>query len=291
MPQFNHFLLTRFNVRTSYTKAPENTINNKNWLNNRFRLFEKFCYPSIMGQSNQNFKWLVFFDEKTPEKAKFQISCYTQYSNFIPIYIEKWEQKTASELLRPIIKQYFSDAKPVYLITSRSDNDDAIHKDYIQIIQNNFREQKFQLLNLDLGYSLDQDTGKVYIKKYPSNPFMSLIESTENFLTIFTVPHDNLHIKYANAQLYQSLRTKPAWIQVIHGGNVSNKIVGVRQSRKKLENNFIINLNDIPDKEKWLFLRLEQIKNQLTRFRNKIKYQTLGLIVKVFKTKKSGSDK
>ena len=45
-----------------------NIVNDLNWLKHRYYLFETFCFPSILSQTNKNFKWLVFFDKDTPSE-------------------------------------------------------------------------------------------------------------------------------------------------------------------------------------------------------------------------------
>src|SRR5438105_5292995 len=72
--RIQHIFLIRFNVtdpKYSNRLTPE-------WLENRFELFESFCLPSLIGQSNQNFSTYIYFDSKTPAtfiaRAKRNIS-------------------------------------------------------------------------------------------------------------------------------------------------------------------------------------------------------------------------
>jgi hypothetical protein len=92
MKDFNHFLLTRFNVRLNRDDigygsdlgvSPE-------WLNRRFELFDKFCYPSVRVQSNQNFKWILFCNSLTPDIFKDKLKEYSKWENFIPVYVDKF---------------------------------------------------------------------------------------------------------------------------------------------------------------------------------------------------------
>ena len=57
---FKHYLITRFNLRADnwdVTKNNEQLLTDE-WMDNRMWLFENFCFPSVIGQTNQNFEWL-----------------------------------------------------------------------------------------------------------------------------------------------------------------------------------------------------------------------------------------
>jgi hypothetical protein len=78
MSTFNHFILTRFNVKVSFAEPGAGL--EPAWLLHRFELFDHFCYPSVRGQSNLNFKWLVLFDSNTPDSFKEKIAAYARCS-------------------------------------------------------------------------------------------------------------------------------------------------------------------------------------------------------------------
>ena len=72
---FQHYILTRFNLRRddwTITKNNEKVLSDS-WLKDRFELFENFCFNSVKNQTNQNFKWLVFFDSNTPDNYKQKV--------------------------------------------------------------------------------------------------------------------------------------------------------------------------------------------------------------------------
>src|SRR5579871_5907063 len=70
--KLKHFLLTRFNVAAP---GREQAIRLRpGWLAGRFDLFRKYCLPSVAGQTRQDFEWLVFFDDQTPEEYRCVIS-------------------------------------------------------------------------------------------------------------------------------------------------------------------------------------------------------------------------
>ncbi len=88
---FEHFIITRFNLRQENWDTTKNKtqINSEFWIKNRFELFDKYCFPTVKAQTNQNFKWLVFFDVQTPKEYREIVVNYVRdYNNFIPLFID-----------------------------------------------------------------------------------------------------------------------------------------------------------------------------------------------------------
>lgn len=96
---YKHFIFTRFNEgwldndRLTQSGKPVNT---DVWLKERCKLFEKFCLPSMMYQSNQNFTWLILFDKRTPEDILLK---YDKIENITIIHEKhpEWIQKKMSQ--------------------------------------------------------------------------------------------------------------------------------------------------------------------------------------------------
>lgn len=230
---FTHLILTRFNVRRLEADPP-----NQKWLERRFSLFERFCYPSLRGQSNDNFRWLVFFDTATPKVFRNRIEEYSRWKNIIPVYTDSeifFGFHFPSEL-KPVILDNIDDHCK-FLITSRLDNDDAIHKEYVQMVQDLFSGQRLEAINFLYGWQLYRD--KLILCKLGSNPFISLIERFEesSFRTVFVRGHGMLSQICSVRNIAN--KDKPAWMQVIHYDNrVNRRIPGLRYPIKELENGF-----------------------------------------------------
>jgi len=230
MNNFSHLILTRFNVKVDYGSFGIGL--QREWLTHRFSLFEQFCYPSVKGQSNQNFKWLVYFDSETPEDFKNKIKKFEEWSNFLPVFVNG---VFSNELNKEKILEH-SDINSNYLITTRIDNDDAIHRNFVQIVQDNFIEKQLHFITFKYGYTLHQN--KLYSYKYVSNPFLSLVEkldNSRNFKSVLGFPHTDLPSSALK------INYEPAWLQVIHDKNVSNRVKGKRQPISSLYENFSIN--------------------------------------------------
>lgn len=74
-----------------------------------------------------------------------------------------------------------------FIITSRLDNDDSIHHDFVYIIQNLAIKKHETIIDLRRGYQLDISSNIYEYRNYYNkfNPFISLVESTSNFQTVF----------------------------------------------------------------------------------------------------------
>ena len=66
---FHHVLLTVFNCARSYTPAPkfDSIRSQPGWMELRLDLFERYCLPTVLAQSNVNFTWMLYFDRNTSE--------------------------------------------------------------------------------------------------------------------------------------------------------------------------------------------------------------------------------
>jgi hypothetical protein len=266
---FTHLLLTRFNVQAGYGD-PKAGLDPK-WLEYRFQLFEQFCYPSAYAQSKQNFKWLVFFDDQTPETFKSKIAVYARYKNFIPIYVNGYFSES---VLRTALSEHIASGSS-HLITTRLDNDDAVIQNFIELIQLQFKGQSCEFINFTQGYCLHNR--KLYKIEDSSNPFISLIESLDGSApkSVLCVAHNKLT---AIGNICQ-VNNEPAWLQVIHRRNVSNIVRGTRQPLALLGSQFVIDLATTTQQtDKLLSLKEELL--YLVRVGRKIFRKLAGIVVR-----------
>lgn len=221
---FTHLILTPFNL--DYTDhLTEQEVNKKlwidsAWLNRRFELFEKYCFPSVKVQNEKNFSWLVFFHTDTPKQFKKKIEQYQkQMPNFIPIYIK----------IRPeipdAIKKNIELKK--WLITSRLDNDDALSIDYVKTVQGYFEPIHSSFIDLSMGYNLKIFDGAITVFDFYSNSFASYVTDTK--IEIKTA-HCFNHSYNKDQVNFKSYKTKPTWLQIIHEDNRSNTLRGEQAS-------------------------------------------------------------
>ena len=223
---FEHVLLTRFNVRWESRPLPDDE-----WLAHRFNLFNRFCYPSVRAQSNQNFRWLVLFDINTAAEFRKKVQDYSAWSNFVPMYLEEFDLERVREKILEL-----SDGAD-YLITTRLDNDDALSRDYVEIVQDNFTGQTFEFLNLRHGFVWHQNS--IYSLQLRSNPFISLVEKIQGPITTVWCGR---HPELSRFGPIRQIESPPAWLQVIHERNLSNDVKGTKEPVEKLENRFVLDL-------------------------------------------------
>ena len=275
---FNHLLVTRFNLRNpewDVTKNNEKLLTN-DWMEERMWFFENFCFPTILAQTNQNFDWLLYFDITTPEKFKTRISELIQNQlNFKVFYIDGMPQ------FYDELKKYISaipNKKP-YLITSRIDNDDSVHKDFINEIQLEFKQQDYLVLDIIKGYSLQiRPTVMLGKKEHVFNPFMSLIEKNDDPKTIWYYHHN----MWKKETRIKQVNHKRLWIAVIHEKNKVNNFNGYDNVKwNKLISDFVLSeeanvliKNELLPHNKWLKLSL---KNKII-----VKYKVISKSFKKF---------
>jgi hypothetical protein len=222
MAMFQHFVLTRFNLRKEGWQTTRNNtqVLTDSWMDNRLALFENYTFSSLKSQTNQNFIWLVFFDVTTSQKHREVISRLEKtLSCFKPIFIDGMEAFLPS--IKAEIKASLSQP---YLITSRLDNDDCLHQDYIQEVQNQFGQQDFMAIDFIDGLTLQIEPQVCLAKRsHVHNPFLSLIEKANDFKTIWTRER---HGQWSKVKLLTPIRNKPMWMSVIHAENKVNDFYG-----------------------------------------------------------------
>lgn len=222
--QFKHFIITRFNVNIEPVEfAPRLQ---KPWLSLRFELFQRFCFPSVRSQSEQNFTWLVLFDEQTPDMFRRLIASYAGYANFIPIYCGNH----ASILPAVIAEMQRRAADVPWLLSTRLDNDDALGVRFVEAVQQAagaFLERgvtpgRRYFFNFTRGLQICGDD--LYDFRDPCNAFVTLLEERGGAESVFCVDHPAISGKGAVVQVDAS----PLWLQNVHGTNVYNYVRGER---------------------------------------------------------------
>lgn len=251
---FEHYILTRFNL--SFFEGVKKAPCSHEYLEYRFDLFEKYCMPSIMGQTCQNFKWLVLFDIHTPDEFKERIARYhSAYSNFIPCYLdtrkyvdipseykslcESYENTintnfpshpyklTDEREMRWIMPLFLMDAikgcssrTPDFYVTTRIDNDDAFHKDMVKNIQQRIKNSPRKVVfDFVYTYKYILYKGIVYRYELQNGHFITLVEPSKDLFQ--SVLYGN-HLFVDNFFPVEHIYQEPLQTELIHGKNVVN---------------------------------------------------------------------
>ncbi len=241
--KFTHYLVTRFNVSIpnwNRDKVGATTLDTP-WMNHRITLFKTFCAPSIAGQTNTDFKWLIYCDTHTSALFVESIKSST-------MLIPQAELRFVNdfEAMKLDVKQLISSASTPYVITSRVDNDDALGNTYIETIQSNFITEDRTVINLCGGVLYDLH-GRILtmLPVMRFNHFGSLIEqrnTTGEYLTVMGYPH---HHPPSGVNV-NDVKSKFAWLKIIHDRNLNSRTIGVPVFSSNLVRHFNLDRNVMP---------------------------------------------
>lgn len=211
----NHILLTRFNLPS---KGNESLVRaQENWLRNRVALFERYCLPSVMAQTCQDFSWIIYFDPSSPAWLRDWVRRHDQQRNFIPHFRE---EVTGDGLLNDL-RAVAGGHRGTEILTTNLDNDDGLAIDFVERIQGADRVGDRTAIYVGDGLIRYGDA-LLYRHVDPHNAFCSVRESWDAPMTCWIDWHNLLPERMPAVVL----RGSPGWLQVVHGGNVSNRVHG-----------------------------------------------------------------
>lgn len=226
MTQLEHFVLTNFNVRRNDARRDADDrpvdrdgapLRTRKWLEQRFALFEHFCLPSLVGQTCQDFTWLVGFDAVgTPSDYLLRLREHEAVFENLRLIAEStsFRQAIADSV----------DTRGARLLTTRLDSDDALHRDALGVLRRHAMGEEREFLNLPLGYCYSHPDGRIRLLRHESNHFLSLAESFDGVppRTAVCVTHNDA----AAAAPLRQIGDRPSWLQVVHERNMSNTFEG-----------------------------------------------------------------
>lgn len=213
----DHVLLTRFNLPSV---GAESIVRAKDgWLRTRIELFRRFCLPSVLGQTRQDFKWIIYLDPQSPQWLVSVMDDLNHRGTFTPIYRAEVGR---SELLGDL--RSVSGGTHRELLTTNLDNDDGLAADFVERLQAAGSAGTRSALYLTNG--LITSGNALYLRRDRSNAFCSVREDWEAARTCWSDWHNLL----GQSMNVRELAGAPAWLQVVHDSNVSNRIHGKRVS-------------------------------------------------------------
>ena len=208
-----HFLLTRFNLPSP---GPESLIRaSPEWLSNRVELFRRYTIPSVLAQGAGSCEWIIYFDAESPGWLKAQIATDEAAGIYTPIFAESVDRATLLADLRR-----HAPAASGRIITTNLDNDDGLANDFAQQIQS--ADPGAGRHAIFLADGLIKSGTDVFARTDKHNAFASVAEDWDDAVTCWSEWH-NLLAEHMPAIV---VRGAPAWLQVIHGANVSNRVRG-----------------------------------------------------------------
>lgn len=217
----DHVILTRFNLPS---RGAESVVRAQDgWLRERVVLFERYCLPSVRTQTTQNFSWLVYFDPESPDWLLDRIR--TEWAGaFSPRFREEVSRENLVADIRSVLGETQGQAYADTLLTTNLDNDDGLAHDFVERLQAAPIGQGQTAVYLVNG--LIRRAADVYRRTDRSNAFCSVAEPWTAPQTCWVDWHNTLHERMPVVEI----AGKPAWLQVVHEKNVSNKVHGVLTS-------------------------------------------------------------
>jgi hypothetical protein len=124
----DHVLLTRFNLPSPGVERMVRAQESR--LENRVKLFEKYCLASVKAQTAGDIHWITYFDPESPAWLLERIDEWSAENVFVPIF-----RATASnsELCADLHEAVSHPGE--WLITTNLDNDDALAVDVAHRLQ------------------------------------------------------------------------------------------------------------------------------------------------------------
>jgi Putative rhamnosyl transferase len=194
----------------------------------RFELFERYCLPSVLNQSDQNFTWMIYFDHSTREdyleRARRGVA---GRSNCVVKLCSLFGSETHQADLAADL-----DPSRNWLVTTRLDNDDGLQRDFVKKLHDEVRVGMEEALDFPWGIVLAN--GVPYLSRQKCNAFISLSESMAGMKTVTYVRHKEMSRRYR----VRTVSNDPAWLQSVHGSNVGNKVRGWRIRRTEIPAGF-----------------------------------------------------
>ena len=229
-PTYKHFIITLFNLKIWKEDKTHRATQTDDWLKQRLDLFERFCLPSVKGQTNQNFTWLCLFDKDTPADVRQRIaSCQQQVKQLHPCYFSaeeaveflSHEDAVNCRFIRRTVRGMLS-GDEAFVITSNLDNDDALSCDYVERVQRQFlADQRHTLYSFVWGMQYFVRLNAIVRMHYPHNHFLTLVEDARgDFHTVQYYGHARARKVLPNVDITD----KPYWLENVHGHNVSNEL-------------------------------------------------------------------
>jgi len=198
MVKFKHYIFTRFTYPPDYP-----------YINERIKIFHEFTKPSFESQTSNNFTWLISINRHYDYK-----NLLGPFKNINVEFVSKFDAfKSLTD----------------YVLTSRIDNDDIIHQDYVAHIQELFLKNQSTRIIDGPGYRYLNKTKEIYTfynfySKNKCSPFSTLVCPYKQNLTVFCANHGQLSQKFD-----VEFHDKKLWLQHIHNTNALMKGGGEQQ--------------------------------------------------------------
>lgn len=223
----NVFILTRFNLKLWWNKDKVGMkVQTEEWLEERFRLFEKYTFPSVRALTYPHFHWICLFDTETPSHYRSRIDNYvSEEPRLDACYVTWQEARKFQDVFRKRVKQ-LADNKDEGLLTVYLDSDDCLRNDFLDRLMGLATHAKFgTIFSFEYGIQYYEQLNIAIRIPYPNNHFLAYYEKTgERVRTIWGFWHFCIY-KYKGLSIQtEDNKDNPMWVEVIHDSNVDNDV-------------------------------------------------------------------
>lgn len=228
----DHVLLTRFNLPTTGVEGLVRA--REGWLSDRVALFERYCTTSVARQSLP-VTWIVYLDPESPGWLFDRLRPHVDAGVFRPVLRTSVDAADLAADLREAIPRHSS-----HLLTTNLDNDDGLATDFVARLRSVAPRPGPVAVYLTRG--LIVSGSGVYLRTDRHNAFCSVLEPWGEERTSWSEYHNQLGQVMPVVQLGGA----PAWLQVVHGANVSNRVRGRLVAPRPYRSRFGHLLDDEP---------------------------------------------
>lgn len=265
----NHVLLTRFNLPSA---GVESSVRARDgWLEQRVELFRRYCLPSVLAQSCKEFDWIVYLDPQSPRWLVEMMTELADAGILNPLFREAVDHETLLADIKDVTRRVRST-----LITTNLDNDDALAVDFVERLQAFGACEESTAVYFEHGLIKCGD--RVFLRQDKHNAFCSVIEPSVDSVTCWSDWHNRLHLSMPTAGLVGA----PAWLQVVHGGNVSNRVHGALVSPAPYDALFPRLLDDVTPPSRRQVVRDRCVTSPMRIVRDGIRQAVKALALAIF---------
>lgn len=193
---YRHVVITRFSVRFNMDTEKRGVLFSEQRLDMRMKVFKTICLPSILNQTWKRFYWVILVDYMLPSKYRQELDKLALKHTFIRILQWKPEQYKLAYI--DWLKDANIDIKCNHIITTRLDDDDALHQEFTNLVQKFYKCGGYKVKYIQF---LTFPNGLIWMNNKGMNPFkmdfialgMTLIVCTKTVpVNVYGFNHANL---------------------------------------------------------------------------------------------------
>lgn len=204
------------------------------WMKDRLRLFEKYCAPSVNAQTFTDFKWHIIIDGNTEPADMMEIFKIAPKARLI---VTDWPETKFHEQKGELgtWKSQFVESiqgKSEYAAMTRLDNDDAINKNFMEIVKNSlspYDEPHNHVVDFLNGCFFEEKTGRCFRCRHPiGSPFITYVEKVSPRMgTVYRDCHRSMVVtpRKMPVRIIPNTGVQSGWLEVIHDNNKSNRVI------------------------------------------------------------------